>query len=112
MQPDRRGERAAHERAERNRSPDEEAHDGVHPALNPVRRDRLPQAHLRDVVDDRGEAAENHRGDQGREREACGRKRDEEPGQSEEGHHRERRLADAEHALKPRRGQCAQEPTN
>ena len=37
---------------ERDRSPDHEAHHGVHPALEPRRADRLPVAHLDDVVDD------------------------------------------------------------
>ena len=33
--------------------------DGVHPSLQPLGRDRLAQAHLLDVVDDRAEAAEH-----------------------------------------------------
>ncbi len=41
------------ERAERDHAPDDEAHHRVHPALEPLGRDRLPVAALRDVVDRR-----------------------------------------------------------
>ena len=40
-----------------DRPPDDEAHRGVHPALQTLGRDRLAQADLLDVVDDRAEAA-------------------------------------------------------
>ncbi len=51
-QADPRSERAAGERSDRDRSPDDEAHDRVHAPLQPRRADRLPVAHLDDVVDD------------------------------------------------------------
>ena len=45
-QADPGAERAAGERSERDRPPDDEAHDRVHPALEPRRADGLPVAHL------------------------------------------------------------------
>ncbi len=44
------------ERPERDRSPDDPAHGRVHPSLQPLGRDRLAEADLRDVVRDAAEA--------------------------------------------------------
>src|SRR5918994_2029147 len=70
-----RGERAAAQRAERHRPPDEEADDRVHASLEPRWADRLPEAELRDVVGDRSEAAEDAGGDEERSRDALRRRR-------------------------------------
>src|SRR3954452_21088391 len=43
-------DRTARQRAERDRPPDDPAHRGVHPSLEPLGRDRLPVADLKDVV--------------------------------------------------------------
>ena len=53
VEPDHAAQRAAEDRADRDRAPHDEAHRGVHPALHPRRRDRLAEAHLVDVVDRR-----------------------------------------------------------
>src|SRR5262249_11653855 len=53
--PEVAAERAADQPAERHRAPDEEAHGGVHPAQQPLRRQPLAEADLGDVVDDRAE---------------------------------------------------------
>ena len=54
-------EHGARERAERHRAPDHEPHRRVHPAEHPVRRDRLAQAHLVDVVERAAEAEQQPR---------------------------------------------------
>ena len=63
-----RGERAAEQRAERHHAPDDEAHHRVHPSLEPLGRDRLPEADLGDVVDRDAHARDRLRGDQERDR--------------------------------------------
>ena len=59
-------ERAAEKGAERDRAPDDPAHRRVHAALQPRRTDRLPVAHLRDVVDHAAEADREHPGEEER----------------------------------------------
>src|SRR4051794_17633033 len=53
-------ERAAEEAPERDRSPDDPPHRRVHATLQARRADRLPVAHLRDVVDHAAEADREH----------------------------------------------------
>src|ERR687895_1225142 len=61
-------EGTADDRADRDRSPHDEAHHGVHASLESRRTNRLPVADLDDVVDDDREATEEHRGDEERHR--------------------------------------------
>ena len=56
-----RAQHAAEHAPDRDRAPDEPAHRGVHPALHPGRRDRLAQADLGHVVDDRRHAGRRTR---------------------------------------------------
>ena len=78
---DRRAEDAADQATDRNRAPDQESDARVHPALQPWRADRLPERHLRDVVDDGAVGRGHHADREQREQPAV-------PGQREQ--HRER----------------------
>ena len=97
-QADPRSEGAAGQRSDRDRAPDDEAHDGVHPSLQPRRADRLPVAHLHDVVDDDREAEDELRGDEERESQRCRRARSATRSERrpEERGHDDRRRPDAE----------------
>ena len=68
--PNQRAERAADQRAERHHAPDDEAHHRVHPPLQPLGRDRLPEADLGDVVDRDAHARDRLGGDQERDRDS------------------------------------------
>ena len=107
--PQRRREDAAQDRAERDRAPHDEPHRRVHPALHRRRRDRLAEAHLVDVVDDAGEAAEEARGDEERRPAQRGRREGDE---QQPGPLRTRSTAtivrpDADPAREPVRGERA-----
>ena len=91
------------ERAERDRAPDDEAHHGVHPPLQARRADRLPEADLRDVVDDDHEAEQDSAGDEERDRESAGASAIKSIAGRFSERHDDRRRADAEPRRDPRR---------
>src|SRR3954451_1236758 len=98
-------DRAAGERAELDRSPDDPAHRRVHPSLEPLGRDRLPVADLEDVVRDRTEPEEQLPRHERRERERLRSQRISEPAEREDHGGEDDRGAETELQAQPVREQ-------